>query len=50
MAAPIQLNLIVAATRAMGIGFKGDMPWHIKAELKYFRRVTSRLPANVRMP
>lgn len=26
----LKLNLIAAACENMGIGFKGDLPWHLK--------------------
>ncbi|KAI8199533.1 Dihydrofolate reductase [Colletotrichum sp. SAR 10_65] len=41
-----ELTLIVAATRNMGIGAKGGLPWTgLKKEMAYFARVTKRLPA-----
>jgi dihydrofolate reductase len=46
MTAP-ELTLIVAATRSMGIGFQGTMPWKgLKREMQYFARVTTRVPAS----
>jgi hypothetical protein len=46
---PIELTLIVAATRSMGIGAKGSLPWTgLKKEMAYFARVTKRLPPQVR--
>ncbi|KAL2879685.1 hypothetical protein SGCOL_005014 [Colletotrichum sp. CLE4] len=40
-----ELTLIVAATRNMGIGAKGGLPWTgLKKEMAYFARVTKRLP------
>lgn len=43
-----ELTLIVAATRNMGIGAKGGLPWTgLKKEMAYFARVTKRLPAQV---
>ena len=33
-------NLIVAICRNNGIGFKGNMPWHIKNDLQYFSKLT----------
>lgn len=40
-----ELTLIVAATRSMGIGFQGTMPWKgLKREIQYFARVTTRVP------
>ncbi|KJZ72890.1 hypothetical protein HIM_07653 [Hirsutella minnesotensis 3608] len=44
MQAP-DLTLIVAATRNMGIGAHGTMPWTgLRKEMQYFSRVTTRLP------
>ncbi|KAJ0341498.1 hypothetical protein COL922a_002212 [Colletotrichum nupharicola] len=41
-----ELTLIVAATRNMGIGAKGGLPWTgLKKEMAYFARLTKRLPA-----
>ena len=34
------MNIIVAATKNMGIGFKNKLPWHLKNELKYFKKKT----------
>ncbi|TDZ36388.1 Dihydrofolate reductase [Colletotrichum spinosum] len=40
-----ELTLIVAATRNMGIGANGTLPWTgLKKEMAYFARVTKRLP------
>ncbi|PHH77063.1 hypothetical protein CDD80_967 [Ophiocordyceps camponoti-rufipedis] len=45
---PPELTLIVAATRSMGIGAQGSLPWTgLRKELQYFARVTSRLPPQV---
>ncbi|KAK7418822.1 hypothetical protein QQX98_003684 [Neonectria punicea] len=42
---PLELTLIVAATRIMGIGANGAMPWTgLRKEMQYFARVTTRLP------
>ncbi|KAH8251547.1 hypothetical protein KR038_000976 [Drosophila bunnanda] len=35
-------NLMVAVGENFGIGLKGDLPWHIRSELKYFSRTTKR--------
>lgn len=40
----IPLTLIVAATSKGGIGKNGTLPWSLKAEMKYFARVTTRVP------
>ncbi|CRK34154.1 Dihydrofolate reductase like protein [Verticillium longisporum] len=43
----LDLTLIVAATRTMGIGRNGTLPWTgLKREMAYFARVTKRLPAS----
>lgn len=48
---PLELTLIVAATRNMGIGAQGGMPWKgLRKEMQYFARVTTRLPPQVRSP
>ncbi|KAI1458303.1 dihydrofolate reductase-like domain-containing protein [Annulohypoxylon moriforme] len=40
-----ELTLIVAATRSMGIGLNGTLPWTgLKKEMAYFARVTKRIP------
>ncbi|KAI1648447.1 dihydrofolate reductase-like domain-containing protein [Daldinia loculata] len=42
---PPELTLIVAATRTMGIGRSGTLPWTgLKKEMAYFARVTKRIP------
>ncbi|KAL7627027.1 hypothetical protein AAE478_003803 [Parahypoxylon ruwenzoriense] len=44
---PPELTLIVAATRTMGIGRGGTLPWTgLKKEMAYFARVTKRLPSH----
>ena len=35
------INIIVAVSDNLAIGRAGDMPWHIGADLKYFKRITS---------
>lgn len=35
------ITLIVAATRANGIGLNGSLPWRLAEELKYFARSLS---------
>ena len=48
---PVELTLIVAATRNMGIGLNGSMPWKgLRKEMQYFARVTTRPPPQVRRP
>ncbi|KOS17923.1 Dihydrofolate reductase [Escovopsis weberi] len=38
-----ELTLIVAATRTMGIGLQGGLPWKgLRKEMQYFARVTQR--------
>ncbi|KAI3336381.1 dihydrofolate reductase-like domain-containing protein [Xylariaceae sp. AK1471] len=45
---PLELTLIVAATRNMGIGRYGTLPWTgLKKEMAYFARVTKRLPPSL---
>lgn len=44
------LTLIVATTSALGIGFHGKLSWHIKTDLKYFARVTTRVPPPLQSP
>jgi dihydrofolate reductase len=38
------LTLIVAATRANGIGKGGTLPWRLRKEMAYFARVTTHAP------
>ena len=46
--APAEMTLIVAATRNMGIGLNGSMPWSgLRKEIQYFARVTTRVPPTV---
>ncbi|KAI1180105.1 dihydrofolate reductase [Nemania sp. FL0916] len=41
---PLELTLVVAATRNMGIGRNGTLPWTgLKKEMAYFARVTKRI-------
>lgn len=43
-----ELTLIVAATRSLGIGRNGNMPWPpLRKEMQYFARVTSRTAPGV---
>ena len=44
------LTLIVASTTKLGIGHRGTLPWNLKHELRYFARVTSRVPASLTRP
>lgn len=45
MPPPLDLTLVLAATRDMGIGRNGTLPWTgLKKEMAYFARVTKRLP------
>ncbi|KAH8673563.1 dihydrofolate reductase [Xylariales sp. PMI_506] len=44
---PIELTLVLAATREMGIGRAGTLPWTgLRKEMAYFARVTKRLPSD----
>ena len=36
--------LIVAVADNLAIGVKGDLPWHLSADLKYFKETTRGLP------
>ena len=36
--------IIVAVADNWGIGIKGDLPWHISEDLKYFKSVTAGFP------
>jgi dihydrofolate reductase len=36
----MRCNLIAAISKNNGIGFKGKLPWHIKADLQYFSKLT----------
>ncbi|MDD9876171.1 MAG: dihydrofolate reductase [Magnetovibrio sp.] len=40
----IRVSLIVAMAGNRAIGLDGGMPWHISADLKYFKRVTMGAP------
>ncbi|KAK3692924.1 dihydrofolate reductase [Podospora appendiculata] len=45
MPPPLELTLVLAATRDMGIGLHGTLPWTgLKKEMAYFARVTRRVP------
>jgi len=44
MPPPKPLTMIVAATRSLGIGSNGNLPWRLKNEMAYFARVTKRVP------
>tara|TARA_R110000851_G_scaffold317849_1_gene481494 strand:- start:828 stop:1307 length:480 start_codon:yes stop_codon:yes gene_type:complete len=35
------MKAITACTRQLGIGYQGEMPWHIKEELQLFRQITT---------
>ncbi|CAN8097394.1 unnamed protein product [Discula destructiva] len=48
---PLELTLVLAATRDMGIGLRGTLPWTgLKKEMAYFARITKRLPPSVEAP
>ena len=34
------MNIIVAASENNAIGYQGNMPWHLRADLKYFKATT----------
>lgn len=45
---PLELTLVLAATRDMGIGMRGTLPWTgLKKEMAYFARITKRIPSTV---
>jgi dihydrofolate reductase len=45
---PVELTLVLAATRNMGIGRAGTLPWTgLRKEMAYFARVTKRLSPDV---
>lgn len=47
-ALPFELTLVLAATRDMGIGLRGTLPWTgLRKEMAYFARTTKRLPHEV---
>ncbi|XP_055919278.1 dihydrofolate reductase [Eupeodes corollae] len=39
----LKFSLIVAICENSGIGIKGDLPWHLKNELKHFSRTTKKV-------
>jgi len=42
------ITIIVAATSSrLGIGLKGTLPWRLKKEMAYFKRVTTHHPENL---
>lgn len=48
MPPPLELTLVVAATRKMGIGKGGTLPWTgLRKEMAYFARVTKRVSTSV---
>lgn len=34
-------DIILAATKKGGIGMSGTLPWRLKNELQYFKRITN---------
>lgn len=38
------ISLIVACAHDNVIGYEGDMPWHLPADLKYFKKITMGKP------
>jgi len=34
------LNVVLASTRAGGIGLNNTLPWHLKGDLKHFANIT----------
>merc|ERR1719389_1259735 len=43
--APLPVSVIVASTGRGGIGKDGSIPWRLKGDLAYFKRVTTNAPA-----
>lgn len=41
---PMEKCMIVAVADDLAIGRAGDLPWHIREDLRYFRRVTTGFP------
>lgn len=39
------ITIVVAATRANGIGKDGALPWRLAKEMSYFSQVTTRAPS-----
>jgi len=37
----VKMNVIVAVSENMGIGINGGLPWRLKKEMAYFRRMTT---------
>lgn len=38
---PLDFQIVVAATKARGIGRDGSMPWRLPTDMAYFKRLTS---------
>ncbi|KRX08365.1 Thymidylate synthase/dCMP hydroxymethylase domain [Pseudocohnilembus persalinus] len=41
MSQKIPFDVILAATRKGGIGLNGTLPWHLRKELQYFKKITN---------
>ncbi|CAL1529447.1 unnamed protein product [Lymnaea stagnalis] len=41
MAPTTKLNLVVAACNNMGIGIEGRLPWRLKQDMAFFKKITS---------
>lgn len=39
---PRTVDVVVAATRAGGIGVGGGLPWHLPTDMAFFKAVTAR--------
>ncbi|XP_074661162.1 uncharacterized protein LOC141913886 [Tubulanus polymorphus] len=44
--ASLRLNLVVAASSQRGIGINGQLPWRIKGDMAFFKRITSEVSDN----
>lgn len=36
-----KFDLVVAATKKLGIGLNGTIPWRLKEDMNYFRKITT---------
>ena len=45
----MSFSLVVAADENLGIGIKGDLPWKLKNDMKFFRDLTSQTKDNTKI-